>query len=117
MPVLKPVVVLITAPDEEAAARIARALVEESLAACVNIVRGVRSVYSWHGKINDEAECLLVVKTDNALWEGLCRKVKEMHSYQVPEVIALPIIEGLPEYISWLEDATKGRERKSKSKT
>ena len=105
----EPVVVLITAPDEDEAARIARALVEESLAACVNIVRGIRSVYLWQGRVNDEAECLLAAKTDKALFEGLCRRVKEMHSYQVPEIIALPIAAGLPEYISWLEDVTKGR--------
>ncbi len=107
----EPVVVFITAPDEEEAARIARALVGESLAACVNIVRDIRSVYSWQGRINDESENLLVVKTDKALLERLCRRVKELHSYQVPEVIALPVVGGLSEYISWLEDVTEGKTR------
>ncbi|MDA8387546.1 MAG: divalent-cation tolerance protein CutA [Nitrospiraceae bacterium] len=107
----EPIVVFITAPDEEEAVRIAGALVGESLAACVNIVRDIRSIYSWRGKIEDEAENLLVVKTDKALFERLCRRVRQLHSYKVPEVIALPVVAGLPEYVSWLEDVTKGSAR------
>ena len=100
------IVVFITAPDEEMAARIAKALVGETLAACVNIVRGVRSIYSWQGNIEDEAEVLLIAKTKKSLFEKLSRRVKELHSYQTPEIIALPITAGLPEYIDWLNDVT-----------
>ena len=100
------IVVFITAPDEEMAARIAKALVGETLAACVNIVRGVRSIYSWQGNIEDEAEVLLIAKTKKGLFEKLSRRVKELHSYQTPEIIALPITAGLPEYIDWLNDVT-----------
>lgn len=101
------VAVFITAPNEQEAERLAGALVGESLAGCVNIIKGIRSIYRWQGKIEDEAEILLIVKTQKVLFERLCSRVRELHSYQVPEVIALPITAGLPEYISWLEDATK----------
>ena len=100
------IVVFITAPDMETAAGIARALVGEMLAGCVNIIPGVRSVYSWQGKIEDEEEVLLIVKTKEELFGKLSGRVKELHPYQTPEIIALPIIEGSPEYISWLNDAT-----------
>ncbi|MDA8092201.1 MAG: divalent-cation tolerance protein CutA [Nitrospiraceae bacterium] len=100
------IVVFITAPDEEMAARIAKALVGETLAACVNIVRGVRSIYSWQGNIEDEAEVLLIAKTKKSLFEKLSRRVKDLHSYQTPEIIALPITAGVPEYIDWLNDVT-----------
>ena len=101
------VAVFITAPNEEEAARLALALAGESLAGCVNIIRGIRSIYSWQGKIEDETETLLIVKTQKELFERLCQRVRELHSYQVPEIIALPIIAGLPDYISWLKDVTK----------
>ncbi|MDA8171350.1 MAG: divalent-cation tolerance protein CutA [Nitrospiraceae bacterium] len=104
----EPIVVFITAANEEEAARIAGALVGESLAGCVNIIRTIRSIYSWQGRVEDETESLLIAKTRRELFERLCRRVKELHSYQVPEVIALPIADGLPEYISWLEDVTRG---------
>ena len=100
------IVVFITAPDEEMAAVIARALVEESLAACVNIVRGIRSIYSWQGNIEDETEVLMIAKTKKGLFDKLSQRVKELHSYQTPEIIALPVIAGSPEYIAWLNDAT-----------
>ncbi len=100
------IVVFITASDEEMAAVIARALVEESLAACVNIVRGIRSIYSWQGNIEDETEVLMIAKTKKGLFDKLSQRVKELHSYQTPEIIALPVIAGSPEYIAWLNDAT-----------
>lgn len=100
------IVVFITTPNEEEAAKIGRALVEEMLAACVNVVRSVRSIYRWQGKIEDEAEALMVVKTRLALFDRLSQRVRALHSYSVPEIIAFPIRQGSPEYLKWLADAT-----------
>lgn len=102
----KEIVVYITASNEDEAAKIARALVEARLAGCVNIIRNIRSIYSWQGKIEDEPEVLMVVKTRKTLFESLSRKVKELHSYSVPEIIALPIAEGTVDYLKWLEEVT-----------
>lgn len=100
------IVAYVTAANEDEAARIARSLVEERLAACVNIVRNVRSIYRWQGRIEDEAEVLMIVKTRRELYTRLERKVKELHSYTVPEVIALPVVEGSGDYLAWLEAQT-----------
>jgi periplasmic divalent cation tolerance protein len=100
------IVVLITAPNEEEAAKIAKELVGGQLAACVNIIRGLRSLYRWQGKMEDENEVLMVAKTRRELFEGLQKKVKELHSYSVPEIIALPIVEGSEEYLKWLGEET-----------
>ncbi|MEC4686126.1 MAG: divalent-cation tolerance protein CutA [Nitrospirota bacterium] len=97
-------VVFITAPDEEEAARIARTIVEERLAGCVNIVKGIRSIYSWEGKIEDEHEVLMIVKTKRALFTVLEKRVKELHSYSVPEIISLPLVEGSEDYLKWLDN-------------
>jgi periplasmic divalent cation tolerance protein len=100
------IVVFITAPGEEEAARIAHALVEARLAGCVNIVKGIRSIYRWQGKIEDEREVLMIAKTRRERFGALLKKVKELHPYTVPEVIAFPIIEGSGDYLHWLEEAT-----------
>jgi periplasmic divalent cation tolerance protein len=100
-------VVYITAPDEDEAAKIARALVEGKLAACVNIIGDVRSIYSWQGEVEDEKEVLMIVKTRPELFASLQARVKELHSYIVPEIIAMPIVEGSEEYVKWLNEATK----------
>lgn len=102
-------VVLITVPNEEDGARMARTLVEESLAACVNILKNIRSVYYWKGKVEDDAEALLIVKTRRELFDALCSRVKELHSYEVPEIIALPITEGSAGYLNWLYESTSGQ--------
>ena len=99
-------VVLVTASSGEEAARIAHALVEEGLAGCVNIIRDIRSVYTWKGKTEDSAESLLIIKTREGLFPALEKKVKELHSYEVPEVIALPLAFGSEAYLDWLYDAT-----------
>ncbi|MBM4129171.1 MAG: divalent-cation tolerance protein CutA [Nitrospira sp.] len=101
------IVVFITASNEDEASKIARALVEEKLAGCVNIVKDIRSIYSWQGKIEDEPEVLMIAKTQKALFDSLAEKVKALHSYTVPEIIALPIIEGSEDYLKWLEEVTK----------
>ncbi len=99
-------VVFITASTEEEAAGIARAVVEARLAGCVNIVKGIRSVYRWKGKVEDDSEVLMIVKTQRALFEQLTNKVMEHHSYSVPEIIGLPIVEGLENYLQWLREET-----------
>jgi periplasmic divalent cation tolerance protein len=106
----KEIVIFITAPNEDEAARIARSLVEARLAACANIVRGIRSIYAWQGKIQDDSEVLMIVKTRKGLFNAVSDKVKELHSYDVPEIIALPIIEGAPDYLKWLKESTEQQE-------
>lgn len=96
------VVVYSTAPDEQVAARIGRALVEEELAACCSLVPGVRSIYRWEGAVQDEAEVLLVVKTRAALVDTLCARIVALHPYAVPEVVALPVLAGHPPYLDWV---------------
>jgi periplasmic divalent cation tolerance protein len=103
---MEALVVYITAPNEEEAAKIAKILVEERLAGCVNIIKDIRSIYSWQGKLEDEKEVLMIVKTRLELFSALTSKVKELHSYTVPEVIAMPIVDGSEEYIKWLKEAT-----------
>jgi periplasmic divalent cation tolerance protein len=100
------IIVLITAPNEEEAARLAKELVSGRLAACVNIIRNVRSLYRWQGRIEDESEVLMVAKTRRELFEGLQKKVKELHSYSVPEIIALSIVKGSEDYLRWLGEET-----------
>ncbi len=99
-------VVYITAPNEEEGSKIARTLVEERLAGCVNIVGPIRSIYRWQEKIEDETEVLLIVKTRKGLFTPLKTRVKELHSYAVPEVIALPVADGSEDYLKWLEEVT-----------
>ncbi len=100
------IVVFITASGEEEAAGISSALVEARLAGCVNIVKGMRSIYRWQGKIEDEGEVLMIAKTRRELFAPLLKKVKELHSYSVPEVIAFPIVEGAEDYLDWLKEVT-----------
>ena len=101
------IVVLVTCGSEEEATKIANSLVGESLAACVNIISPVRSIYRWEGKIWDEKEWVLIIKTQKKRFEELERKVKSLHSYSVPEIIALPIVEGSESYLEWLEETTQ----------
>ena len=100
-------VVLITAPDEDTAAPIARAVVEERLAACVNIVPRIRSIYRWQEKLIDEAEVLLIAKTDVDRVGALVDRVKALHPYSVPEILALPIEIGAADYCDWVVQQTR----------
>jgi periplasmic divalent cation tolerance protein len=95
-------VVLITAPDAESGARLARTLVEERLAACVNAIAGVRSVYRFEGAVHDEPEVLLVAKTRADRAEALLQRVLAIHPYDVPEVLVLPAVSGSPAYLDWV---------------
>ncbi|MBI4690526.1 MAG: divalent cation tolerance protein CutA [Nitrospirae bacterium] len=79
-------------------------VIEERLAGCVNIVKNIRSIYNWQGKIEDEPEVLMIVKTQRNLFDKLFKKVKELHSYTVPEIIAVPIVEGSEDYLKWLKE-------------
>jgi periplasmic divalent cation tolerance protein len=104
---LEPIVVLVTCGSEEEAVKIANALVETHLAACVNLVSPIRSIYRWEGKIWDEKEWLLIIKTQKERFEALEKKVKSLHSYSIPEIISLPIGDGSSPYLNWLEEMTK----------
>jgi periplasmic divalent cation tolerance protein len=101
------IVVLVTCGSEEEALKIAHSLVEERVAACVNVVSPVRSIYRWEGKILDEKEWILIIKTQRQRFEQLEKKVKSLHSYSVPEIIGLPIVEGASSYLKWLEEMTQ----------
>ena len=101
------IVVLVTCGSEEEALKIAHSLVEERIAGCVNLVSPVRSIYRWEGKIWDEKEWILIIKTQRERFEELEKKVKSIHSYSVPEIVGLPIVEGASPYLKWLEEMTK----------
>ena len=96
------VVVAVTVQDVKNGTRIAKALVEEKLAACVNIIPAVRSVYRWEDNVCDDPESLLWIKTKKALLPRIQERVKALHSYDLPEVIAMDITGGLPEYLEWV---------------
>jgi len=103
---MQEILVFITASSEEEAAKIAHSLVEKRLAACVNIIRNIRSIYRWKGNVEDDAEVLMIAKTKQALFDPLMNKVKELHSYTVPEIIAIPIAGGSEDYLQWLNEVT-----------
>jgi len=98
------IVVYVTAGSAEEADRLAHTLVEEKLAACVNRIKAVQSVYRWHGRMERSDEELLIIKTRKDCFSALEKRVRELHSYDVPEVIAVPLVAGSAEYLSWLQD-------------
>ncbi len=100
-------VVLVTCGSEEEALKIAHALVEDHLAACVNLLTPIRSIYRWEGKIWDEKEWLLIIKTQAKRFDELEKRVKSLHSYAVPEIISLPIEEGSSPYLTWIRENTE----------
>lgn len=102
MPVL---VVLSTFPNPDKAAEVARTLVNEQLAACVNLVRQIRSIYRWQGEISDDTETLAVIKTTDERFEAMRARLVELHPYEVAEVIALPIEGGHAPYLAWVADS------------
>ena len=97
--------VLTTAGSKEEARKIARALVERRLAACVNVVPQIESIYRWEGKVEEAQEWLLVIKTTGSAYEGVRDAIKELHSYQVPECICISIENGSPDYLKWIADS------------
>jgi periplasmic divalent cation tolerance protein len=100
------VVVLVTTADAEEGARLGRALVEERLAACANVVGPIRSIYRWQGAVEEAAEHLVLLKARRADVAALEARVRALHSYDVPEVIALPVTTGSAPYLAWLADCT-----------
>jgi len=100
------IVVYVTAGSTAEGDRLARALVDERLAACVSRIAPVQSVYRWEGKLEQSEEQLLIIKTQRRLFAALERRVRELHSYSVPEIVALPIIDGSQDYLRWLGDQT-----------
>ena len=101
------IVVFVTASSWEEAEKIGKALVEKKLAACVNMVRDIRSIFYWKGKISDEREVLLIAKAKRKNFEKIEKEVKKMHSYEVPEIIALPILIGSKDYLDWVDKESK----------
>jgi periplasmic divalent cation tolerance protein len=97
------IVVFSTASSAEEAGKIARGLVDERLAACVSVVPGLQSYYRWQGKVEDSAEFLLVIKSTRKRFEALRTLLEKLHSYDVPEVIAMPIVDGAPNYLNWMD--------------
>ena len=98
------IVVFITVPNLEVGEKIGNTLVEEKLAACVNITSEIKSVYFWKGKIEEDKEYLLIIKTRKDKFESLERRVKEIHPYEVPEIIAVPIVLGSKDYLDWIDE-------------
>ena len=101
------IVVLVTTPSRKEGEKIARAIVREKLAACVNITSPVTSIFSWQRRLSQAREALLIIKTRRRLFARLAARVKALHSYEVPEIIALPILEGWPPYLRWVTEETK----------
>jgi periplasmic divalent cation tolerance protein len=98
-------VVLSTAPSPDEAIGLGRRLVEERLAACVNVLPGVRSIFAWEGERQETDEVVLLIKTDRARYEQLERRIRELHSYSVPEILAVPVETGLPAYVEWVRSS------------
>lgn len=101
------IVILVTAANAREGGKIARHLVEARLAACVNITVPVRSVYRWQGKVADEKEVLMLIKSTRGLFPEIQAAVSKLHSYQTPEIVALPIIDGSESYLAWLGGSVK----------
>ena len=101
------IIVLITVPTQQVGEQIAKHLVENHLAACVNILPGMRSIYTWKGAVQSDEEMLLLVKTRRELFhEKLAPAVKAIHPYEVPEIIALPVVMGSQDYFNWIKTET-----------
>ncbi len=107
-PLSEHVVVLSTVATAEDAERIAEALVERGLAACVNVVPGVVSIYRWKGAVQRDAELLLVIKTRSERLPALKEALTDLHPYDVPEALALTVSDGLAPYLAWLDDSVRG---------
>ena len=102
------IVVLSTCANEADASRVGRALVEARLAACVSVVPGLRSIYHWHGAIETSDEALLLIKTSRELFAQVKLEIEKIHPYEVPEIMALPIVEGAENYLNWMGANLRG---------
>ncbi len=106
-PVRSEIVILVTASSQEEASLIGHKIVEAKLAACTNVVKDIRSVFRWEGKISSETECLLIIKSTLDRFSDLEQTIRRHHSYSVPEIIALPIVAGSAPYLEWLRSETQ----------
>ncbi len=100
------IIILVTTSSEKEGKKIAQALIEKRFAACVNLIKDIESIYRWKGKILDEKEVLMLIKTRKKLYKSVEEEVKKLHSYEVPEIIALPIISGSKGYLYWIDSET-----------
>ena len=101
------IVVFVTIGSLQDGAKIGRELVEKKLGACVNLLPQMTSLFCWDGKITEEEECLMIIKTRKELYHNLEKTVKTLHPYEVPEIIALPITQGFPGYLAWVRESTQ----------
>ena len=101
------IIVFSTCGSAEEAQRIARGLVDARAAACVSIVSGMRSIYRWKGAVEDASEWLLVIKTARSCFDRVKTELRRLHSYEVPELVALPVVDGLEEYLSWIGECVE----------
>jgi len=99
------IVILITTKDKKEANKIAQGLLQDKLIACANIIGGIQSLFWWQGKIDSSKEILLVLKSKKSLFKKIFAKVKSLHSYQNPEIIAMPIVDGSKEYLNWIDSS------------
>ncbi|MBI2559607.1 MAG: divalent-cation tolerance protein CutA [Planctomycetes bacterium] len=100
------IIIFVTASSVEEGQKIGRTLVEERLVACINIVSPIQSIFQWQGRVSDEREALLIAKTKSALFNDIVVRVKKLHSYKVPEIIAVPIVDGSQDYLNWISAET-----------
>jgi len=101
------IVILITTKDKLEAEKIAKMLIQNKLAACVNILAGVKSLFRWQGKIDQAKEALLIVKSKKEKFDKIAKLVKSMHSYDLPEIIAIPIVSGFKPYLDWINESVR----------
>ena len=101
------IVILVTAANPDEGRKIARHLVEAQLAACVNVCPAIESVYRWQGQTLEEGECLLIIKSAGALFAEIESEILRLHSYQTPEIICLPIVEGSRKYLQWISESVR----------
>ena len=104
------IIVLVTASSEDEAQRLGRKVIDQRLAACVNVLPKLRSIFQWEGKLSEEEECLMILKARQSLFKDVEETIRTEHSYDVPEIIALPIIAGSQPYLSWIHDMTETTE-------
>ena len=103
----KAILVLCTFPETESVKSVAETLVNEKLAACVNVIPGVQSIFRWQDKIDNANENILIIKTKDSLYDELEVRIKELHPYELPEIISVPIDKGLNKYLDWISESTK----------
>jgi periplasmic divalent cation tolerance protein len=103
-----PIVVLVTTPSREVGREIGRAVIERKVAACVNVVPTIESLYTWEGELCSDEEALLLIKTTLSRFDELCSAIRAIHPYDVPEIIAVPVVAGSEDYLEWIETSVEG---------